>query len=112
LKLLGANHGGFVFPSVKDITKHTTRKWKNKQSYCPRQVKRILKMFQQFGVLGERTTRKIHGRIYHGWQLVDHVFWAETQGHICELKTWLEYEESFQQYKQQNVTQDVPQLVT
>jgi hypothetical protein len=112
LKLLAAKHGGFVFPSVDNIAAHT-KNWKKEPfTYSPRECKRVLKLFRQFGILGDRTTRVIHGRTYRGWQFAEHVFWAEAQGDICELKRWLEYENSFQQYNRQNVTQDVTQNVT
>jgi hypothetical protein len=108
LKLLGARHGGFVFASVKDITKHT-KNWKHqKQSYCYRQCKRILATFRALGVLSKRREVKIHGRTYRGWELVIHDWWAETHGDICDFKQWPEYEESFQKDKQQNVPDDVP----
>jgi hypothetical protein len=103
LKLLAANHGGFVFASVENIAQHT-KDWKRKKQHSERQVKRILKMFREFKVLGPRQTRQLNGRTYQGWPVVEHVFWAENQGHICEFKHWLEYEDSFQQSKQQNVT--------
>lgn len=112
LRLLAQNHGGFIFASVENITAHT-KNWKDQPfTYSTRQCKRILKMFRTLRILGERTTREVHGRIYHGWQFAEHNFWAETQGDICEFKRWLEYEDSFQSFSKQNVTQDVTEDVT
>jgi hypothetical protein len=88
LKLLGQNHGGFVFCSVGDIVRHTKRWSKKGQPYGESTVKRILAMFRQLGVIGSYETRKIHGRTYHGWQFGRHEFWAQTYGDFCDFKDW------------------------
>ena len=121
LTVLAARHGGFVFPSVRNIAAHT-KCWRNKSSkYSERQVKRILRTFKSLGVLGQYETRTIHRRSYRGWQFGEHRLWAETLGDLCEFKYWSEYADSckgkcFQGFREQNVpadvTTDVPADVT
>ena len=94
LRLLSTRHGGFVFPSIKNIAAHT-KNWKKQPSpYSYKQCWRILKLFQKLGILSEYRAVVIRGRTYHGWQFADHHWWAETQGDICEFKYWVEYEEA------------------
>jgi hypothetical protein len=110
LKLLAANHGGFVFAGIGNIAEHT-KNWKDQPfQYSYRQCKRIIKAFRALGILSERQAVKIKGRTRRGWQFVDHVFWAESYGHYCDFKRWEEYEASYQQHKQHNVPIDVPDV--
>lgn len=92
LKLLALRHGGFVFASVGDITEHTKRWSKGRVPFSQSHCERILRMFRELGILGDRDTRTIHGRRYSGWQMASHVWWAESHGGICDFKHWGEFE--------------------
>lgn len=92
LKLLADKHGGFVFASVDDITRHTKRWSRLKEPFTKRHCERILRMFRELGVLSKRQTVKIHGRNRPGWQLVPHSFWTVNQGGLCEFVKWEAFE--------------------
>ena len=97
LRFLAQRHGGFVFASVPNITKHT-KIWadKNGKTFSQRQCERIIRAFRVLGILGARTTRTVHKRQYSGWQFHEHESWAESGGGMCEFKHWEEYESSYQ----------------
>jgi len=128
LEKLAENHGGFVFPTVADIARHT-KKWKQQRSKCIhdrlvinarphpvhaddntpcrfpdaetyslRECKRVMRIFREFGILGKSCVRKIHGRRYQGWQFYPHENWAESGGGLCELKHWERYDLKSQQF--------------
>jgi hypothetical protein len=115
LKVLAERHGGFVFPGISDITRHT-KKWnKSRQPFSERQCKRILRMFRELKILGRRETRTIHGRRYKGWQMSKHSFWAELNGGICDFKHWGEFEPKLKAcmgHKHKSNQQNVPDCVT
>lgn len=104
LKLLAKRHGGFVFASVRDIAEHTKNWRKGQEQYSQRQCKRILRMFRELGVLGERCTRTIHNRLYHGRQFMGHDWWAESCGDICDFRRWEKYESQHQEFMGHYVT--------
>jgi hypothetical protein len=97
VRLLAKRHGGFVFATVPNITKHT-KMWadKNGKSFSQAQCERILRAFRELGILGERCTRTIHHRKYSGWQFYEHDVWAESGGGMCEFKRWERYEKKYQ----------------
>jgi hypothetical protein len=92
LKLLAQNHGGFVFPSVRDIAENTKNWTRDKEPFSIGQCKRILRIFRELGILGKFETRLIHGRTYRGWQFGRHAFWAKSHGGICDFIHWESYE--------------------
>jgi hypothetical protein len=105
LKLLAVRHGGFVFPSIRDVAKHTKKWGSDREPFSIRQCKRILRSFRALGILGEYETRTIHGRAYRGWQMAGHRWWAEAHEDVCEFKRWDEYERSHT-YFQGNLTKN------
>lgn len=84
-------HGGFVFPSVDDIVRHTKQWAKDEKPGSKRQIERIISIFKALHILGDRETRTIHGRDYEGWQMAPHSFWAEAQGGVCDFRFWTEF---------------------
>lgn len=99
LKLLAANHGGFVFASVSDIARHT-KQWRRGQRQASKShCERILRIFRVLGILGEYETRVIHGRAYQGRQFnTVHKFWATAHDGICDFKYWKAYEGEQRKY--------------
>jgi hypothetical protein len=110
LRLLACNHGGFVFPSLKDVAKHT-KKWnKERTPFSERQTKRVIRDFIVLGILEKRSIRTPHGAPYSGWQFREHDSWAESGGGFCELKHWEQLQQG-QENKEQNGTPNVPDNV-
>jgi hypothetical protein len=95
LKYHAQRHGGFIFASVPDITKHT-KQWadKNQKSFSQRQCERILRAFRDLGILQPGCVRRIHGRKYRGWQFVEHEHWTCESGGLCDFSRWQHYEAS------------------
>lgn len=109
LEKIAKRHGGFVFPTVADIVRHT-KKWatKNREPFSQRECERTLRTFRELGILGKRCRRKIHKRLYDGWQFYPHECWAESGGGMCEFKQWQKLEGSgYQRFREQNVGADV-----
>lgn len=88
LRLLAKHHGGFVFPTIQNISDHTKDYRHGQKPYSVRQCKRIIRMFQELGILGAYEGRVIRGHKYWGWQMADHDFWAEMVGGICDFRHW------------------------
>ena len=86
------NYGGFLFMRIDDIVAHTKDYGHGKRSYSIQQVKRVLKVFQLLGIIGNYETRMIKGRAFRGWQMASHFFWAETKGGVCDFKHWPDFE--------------------
>jgi hypothetical protein len=107
LKLLAKKHGGFIFPGIKDIARHT-KKWnKDRTPFSERQCKRIIRDFITLGILEKRVIRTPLNIPYSGWQFREHDSWAESGGGFCEFKDW-EHLTLAQEDKKQNVPSDVP----
>ena len=113
MKLLAAkSKASLVYASLENISSRTKNwKTKNKRKYTVRHCKRIIHMFRELGVLGKYGSREIEGRTRRGWPFVGHAFWAEAQGDLCEFRRWVQYEDSFQGDRQQNVPGNVPAFV-
>lgn len=94
LKLLAARHGGFVFPSVDDIVRHTRQWSRGQKNFSKPQCERILRIFRELSILGDYETRVIHGRSYRGWQFGPHKFWSciRIGSDKCEFEMWELYE--------------------
>lgn len=121
LEKLAQNHGGFVFPTVADIVRHT-KKWKTrlgaKDSPCARlpdyerysraECKRVIRAFRELGILGTSCVRTVHGCKYRGWQFYPHECWTESGGGICELKHWERYSLKSQWFMGNNEPQNEP----
>ncbi|MGA7638022.1 MAG: hypothetical protein WA657_23155 [Candidatus Acidiferrales bacterium] len=86
------NHGGFLFMRVADIVAHTKDYGHGRRPYSIQQVKRVLAVFQQLGIIGKYETRTINGHPKKGWQMASHFFWAEVKGGVCDFKHWPDYE--------------------
>lgn len=99
LKLLAANHGGFIFASVDDLVRHT-KQWRKGQKRASKpQIERLLRIFRALHLLGDYETRQIHGRSYNGWQFNPvHSFWATAHDGVCDFKFWAEYENKQRKY--------------
>ncbi len=97
IRFQAQRHGGFVFASVPNITKHT-KVWadKNGKAFSQRECERILRAFRVLGILDARVSRTIHKRKYNGWQFHEHDSWAFSGGGMCEFRHWERYEASYQ----------------
>jgi len=86
------NHGGFLFMRVSTIAAHTKDFRNGERPFSKIQVKRILRIFQDLGIIGKYETRIIKGRAISGWQMSGHEWWAETNGGTCDFKHWEDFE--------------------
>ena len=84
---------------VADIIKHTKDWAKGGRPFSERQVKRVLRVFQDLGILGKYETRIIKGRAVSGWQMAQHAHWAEASGGLCDFTYWREYEPNQRTYQ-------------
>jgi hypothetical protein len=86
------NHGGFLFMRVSTIAANTKDFRNGDRFFSKIQVKRVLRIFQDLGIIGKYETRMIKGRAISGWQMSGHEWWAETNGGICDFKHWTDFE--------------------
>ena len=86
------NHGGFLFMRVSTIAAHTKDFGHKQRPYSIQQVKRVLRVFQELGILSRYETRMIKRRAVRGWQMAGHDWWAEVSGSTCDFKHWSDLE--------------------